>query len=59
MQCLPVALSWLVAPQAFAWRSKLMWHAGRPAVTYAGKVTVDHFGEVPACLQLAAILRAA
>jgi GntR family transcriptional regulator len=30
---------------------------GRPAVTYAGKVTVDHFGEVPAYLQLAAILR--
>jgi hypothetical protein len=49
----------MVASQAFAWRSKLMWHTGRPAVTYAGKVTVDHFGEVPACLQLAAILREA
>ena len=28
MYRLPVALSWVVAPQAFVWLSKLMWHSG-------------------------------
>jgi len=27
MYRLPVALSWMVAPQAFVWLSKLMWHS--------------------------------